>query len=349
MDITKATLPKHPAFSLTRTIHPVGQGAFYSERLSEEEDKSPVFSVIYDCGGRSDNVKNEIKHLHEHVDILFISHFHADHISGILQLLNQKDIKQVVFPRISPCRFLVDYVRNCINGASDTAGAFMLMILPILSRRGNINHIGSNPSTMVTPVKGCMKFTSTPRTSIWEYIAIYDENDRLEEELLDSLKDILKLPANYQSEYLDSNIYDHIAKSLNTEAVLDIVKEAYARVFTNRHNSYSMLVLSREVKEDNKQLERTEIDCLYTGDAEPIHYVIGNVQKYNPGFIQVPHHGSIHNHDPKLYGGKPTAFISVGEKNRYRHPGLKTIIDLVNYCDKVHIITEGTGASFKKI
>lgn len=79
---------------LKRTFHPVGHGAFYTERI--EGSDGSTFTVVFDCGrfetaktGWSyykykawiDNYINTSSGLRsgEDIDILFISHFHTDH------------------------------------------------------------------------------------------------------------------------------------------------------------------------------------------------------------------------------------------------------------------------------
>ncbi len=70
-----------------RTIHPVGQGAFYAETLHRpgfNNDKH----IVYDCGVMplSKRLKEEINTFlpnNSIIDVLFISHFHADHVNGI--------------------------------------------------------------------------------------------------------------------------------------------------------------------------------------------------------------------------------------------------------------------------
>lgn len=85
---------------LQRTFHPVGQGAFYTERhkISNRKD----FTIVYDCGSfQLTNLKNRIKSAFqkgEEIDILFISHFHVDHINGIKELKNRCKIKRVILP-----------------------------------------------------------------------------------------------------------------------------------------------------------------------------------------------------------------------------------------------------------
>lgn len=81
-------------FNLVRTALPVGQGAFYCERFTDDTTKV-VHNIVYDCGA-CDNSKNETHELSSEIkgllkkgdtiDILFISHFDADHVNGIEQL-----------------------------------------------------------------------------------------------------------------------------------------------------------------------------------------------------------------------------------------------------------------------
>ena len=69
---------------IIRTFHPVGQGAFYSERHEN-------FNVVYDCGTeypkRTDKgIKRTVEtafRKDEEIDILFISHFDFDHVGHI--------------------------------------------------------------------------------------------------------------------------------------------------------------------------------------------------------------------------------------------------------------------------
>lgn len=85
---------------LQRTFHPVGQGAFYTERHKISNGKN--FTIVYDCGSfQFTNLKNRIKSAFqkgEEIDILFISHFHVDHINGIKELKERCKIKRVILP-----------------------------------------------------------------------------------------------------------------------------------------------------------------------------------------------------------------------------------------------------------
>lgn len=87
-----------------RTFYPVGQGAFYSEthKLGDR-----TFTMVYDCGS-STLKKNEMVKIIENafeensiIDVLFISHFHADHVNGIELLAKRCKIKLVILPLIT--------------------------------------------------------------------------------------------------------------------------------------------------------------------------------------------------------------------------------------------------------
>ncbi len=87
-----------------RTFYPVGQGAFYSEthKLGDR-----TFTMVYDCGS-STLKKNEMEKIIEDafeensiIDVLFISHFHADHVNGIELLAKRCKIKLVILPLIT--------------------------------------------------------------------------------------------------------------------------------------------------------------------------------------------------------------------------------------------------------
>lgn len=85
---------------IERIFHPIGQGAFYSERHKD-------FNIVYDCGTEWKNRANKtinktIKQsfsTDDSIDILFISHFDYDHVSKIKILKEHvRRIKKVVMP-----------------------------------------------------------------------------------------------------------------------------------------------------------------------------------------------------------------------------------------------------------
>ena len=87
-------------------FHPVGFGLFTSGKIEN-------FRFVYDCGTKSTQafVENAIDsefQAGDVIDLLVISHFHKDHISGIKKLLETVDqVKTIVLPYFTPADRLV--------------------------------------------------------------------------------------------------------------------------------------------------------------------------------------------------------------------------------------------------
>lgn len=84
-------------------LWPVGQGLFYSGNIEYGPGKS--FNFVYDCGSSSQNIDKivdcyvETSLIDKTLDMLVISHFDEDHISGIPKLLTEvKKIKKIFIP-----------------------------------------------------------------------------------------------------------------------------------------------------------------------------------------------------------------------------------------------------------
>ena len=84
-----------PSTILTRTIHTVGQGAFYSEIFSARKKK--LFTTVYDCGSNDREYLNTNIEKFGAADLVFISHFHNDHIIFKFLIMDQSIILQKVF------------------------------------------------------------------------------------------------------------------------------------------------------------------------------------------------------------------------------------------------------------
>ena len=82
-----------------RIIFPVGQGGFAYERIEN-------YVVIYDCGSHSsmsrvESFIDDVSMRIDHVDLLFISHFDKDHVSGLRYLLSHLRVRTAVVPWIA--------------------------------------------------------------------------------------------------------------------------------------------------------------------------------------------------------------------------------------------------------
>lgn len=103
--------------SLERVFHPVGQGAFYSEQIYSGRN---VFEMVFDCGNERGHNKKKLKEYSPElfnyfenrinnnkdkvwkIDLLFISHFHADHISFLIKYRRKYQVKNLIIPLLTP-------------------------------------------------------------------------------------------------------------------------------------------------------------------------------------------------------------------------------------------------------
>lgn len=90
--------------SFSRTFHPVGQGAFYTEQHYEDQ---AVLTIVYDCGSLTPKKEKFLRKVatalppDSVIDLLFLSHFHADHINGLDELKKRYRIRTVVLPKLT--------------------------------------------------------------------------------------------------------------------------------------------------------------------------------------------------------------------------------------------------------
>lgn len=84
---------------------PVGQGLFYTGFIRRKNQS--VFSMVYDCGSTSKlQIEREVANWNDEmlangkdeIDLLVISHFDADHIKGLRELLIDKKVSSLVVP-----------------------------------------------------------------------------------------------------------------------------------------------------------------------------------------------------------------------------------------------------------
>lgn len=108
---------------MQRTLHPVGQGGFYTEQFFEITHpfkNSKLTNVVYDCGSSpSLYVENEIIRTFPRrstIDVLFLSHFDNDHINGIQHLINRGiEINYLVLPLLNKKQKIIAYLETGIK------------------------------------------------------------------------------------------------------------------------------------------------------------------------------------------------------------------------------------------
>jgi hypothetical protein len=108
-------------------FRPVGQGLFYTGVFKHRNENQ--FSIVYDCGTDSTRTYideeidsfikelNPIKNVEAKLDVLFISHFHADHTNKIASLLQKtKGAKYAILPYLNPDELFLAYTDLVYSG-----------------------------------------------------------------------------------------------------------------------------------------------------------------------------------------------------------------------------------------
>ena len=112
--------PRPQILYYRRNQHPVGHGGFHSGHVQIEQN---VFRYIYDCVAKKGRLRDSEINAYlallpdgARLDLLFISHFHADHVNGLNHLLASVNCDGAVIPYLRP------FERLCLVAADASAG-----------------------------------------------------------------------------------------------------------------------------------------------------------------------------------------------------------------------------------
>jgi beta-lactamase superfamily II metal-dependent hydrolase len=354
---------------LIRTFHPVGQGAFYSEIHSFDGGK---FTIVYDCGSTTLNeeqlekkIKSTFPKEHQ-IDILFISHFHADHINGIKTLKKHCKIKTVVLPLLDPNAKTLVKVANKIDsnysetGLIDAPDVFFGEKIPIITigpvpKKEEEDSPGEGPIEYISSItsKRCKSGTIfQPEEKInWLFIPFNYEQDERKTQFESALK-------KHELTLDDIATIDDIQKNK------DKIVEAYKDVDGDLNKNSMALFSGKKETETINCFQHhccrlchhfglrftVESGCLYMGDIDLTSPDIANNLKNKLksvisriGTLQVPHHGSVHNFDKTILDENDEircAIFSYGTTNTYGHPSDKVISEVIANKAYPYLITE---------
>lgn len=139
--------PRMNHLSFSYRYHPVGQGLFCSGQFVHP-DGNP-FRWVYDCGTergarsqkRADHVRMEIAELqrnqtHNHLDLVTLSHFDEDHLSGILDLLATFTVGTLLLPYLTPWERLIVALSEATEVDTDLLNFLIAPTAFLLERAG---------------------------------------------------------------------------------------------------------------------------------------------------------------------------------------------------------------------
>lgn len=320
-------------------FYPVGQGLFYAGILSHIN-----FKFVYDCGSETGgvNLPFYINHLRQMsdddtLDFVVISHLHADHFSGVKDLLKVFKVNRFYLPYICDDKTIRIAIAACLLSYEEEI--VIDDILFILKLYEDNKTEWNNESDDIATTHDCI--IDNNGEYYWEFDFV---SKRISNSQENSFKTHLNsLLAKYKA--LD-------VKTLISMGKLDELRNLYAKVFGGNLNITSLVMLHRPIHEpptdiivyEAKNLTAGPIVCkciqpisLLTGDAEFDKNMTNYIESLvgdKTGIIQVPHHGSYSNWDKlnkNLSRTNTVYLIPCGTKNRYRHPSKKTIAELNGY------------------
>lgn len=115
----------------------VGKGFFHTATVV---GNNAIYRYIYDCGGSSkktvtakiDQYKanEELEERNNEIDMLIISHFHADHINGLVHLFEKFKIKKLVIPYLHEDAKLTAFAQLVVNDPDNWQQLSGLIINP---------------------------------------------------------------------------------------------------------------------------------------------------------------------------------------------------------------------------
>ncbi len=344
---------------VNRTIHAVGQGGFYTEKIEFENNK--YFYIVYDCGCR--NIKkgercseriekciDEVFTRDEKIEAVFFSHFHQDHINGLEYLINRCNVQRVYVPVL-------------------TLETKTMMLLALDDEQESIHNYILNPSATIHQFE---------KGSEVEVIGI-EENSPMLLYLTETGITMKKPTTGRYRQYIPFNInqnksFNEIKKRIEEKGLelpspeqlrdysrLEEIKSIFSTYFKKGEdkNSNSLTLLSmcsistlewlRAICGCEIQLFNSKVNCLYLGD-----YNLNNdgVEKLQSSYgeycdfvqtIQIPHHGSKDNFNESIFDAFPQCsffFCSAGTKNTYGHPNNDVLLQCIRNGKTVHWVSE---------
>lgn len=343
---------------LVRTFHPVGHGAFYTERFYDETSNVPqnVANFVYDCGTQTKGcnlpqmIDNEFVPT-DTIDAIFVSHFHDDHVSGVINLCHRCHVRRIVVPFLPDDYKVWTMLYNAMKfGANSVANQIIAGIFIQDNPLGDVEIVRIEED-YILPI-----IYLHQNNPLWEYRAYRLPNySPTFTTRYNQLVSALQLDPLFNQIFVNGNIdyrllYNLLSNNPNILILKSIILRAHIKL---EDNSFNMIVSSQRTYPHGAYLP-SYLGRLYTGDAElksvkrfNALQLKFNLDRWNYHVIQIPHHGAYKkNHNTDLYEKAQICIVSA-RKNDKKHPHINVINDIFRKFCFPKIVTEDLRTYFQ--
>lgn len=369
----------------TRTFHPVGHGAFYTETIVANQR---IYNIVYDCGldtkrYSSDFKKKDLKKYIDNlyceddiIDLLFISHFHDDHINGIEFLKDRcKKIEKVVMPLLDNEKKASAHLSLALEGGDTTIiddpqsyfgqETRIIYVNPISddnNEKPNNYYLNDFRPNATTINSGDKIVVDTD----WYYIPYNYKQEARFEEFCKKLADIIEDDENLKefnealkNSYLTIDI-DLVSKIIENTTSKNKLIEAYKEagkigggIKEQPLNLTSLILYSGDEQTKlvtcnkkfcyERRFWRSHSGCLYLGDTNlNQNNIVSDIKKRlsslwkTVSMIQIPHHGAEPNYNPAIISSYLKFAVVSCKEGDRLHPSNNVINDF-NYSTGRHL------------
>ncbi len=349
---------------MIRTVHPVGQGTFISEKFYGLNGLESI--VIYDCGSQSGKsiVQREIRtSLNEgtKINAVFISHLDNDHINGLEFLMKYCRVENIFLPyqsNESLIMSLIKYKCDEESGIADYCSDYTLkLICGFLSNNMELRSDSESFSVFSFVNSGkCPTFYDIVHENIpiWKYLAFNNGNIKIKEKL----EKLLTLNGIKEQCITDISSFFFIWDNIEYRNKL---KKIYKEL-DGGMNYNSLGIISYPLKYAYKTIlpfsasdicgNSVNTGAIYTGDMD-LSDLKAEFYEYRKkvnsiSFLQLPHHGSKYNYHSDCTKNIDKFIVTAGYSNSYGHPHCTVCEDIMIKEKCLLTVTENPGSLYRE-
>ena len=305
---------------IVRKFYNVGDALFTKETLTiGSKPNSKSFTIMYDCGSANEELVEEAIRDGEDIDVIFLSHYHADHIKGLQKIVRKANVNRLILPMISYPDACMTICMN-LGEEQDLVWDFLIDPQSLLEKPILITNVYGNSNQREESYVDNVDFdlsdesTKNERINFGQHIKIGCEIDWIylpynpffyDRETENDFFSKLSKIVNYKEPINRLNIKeiwkDRDLKKDIKDATLDLL----IRFPGNPNiNVTSMTLYSGPQNDAQSKLT----GCLYTGDYDAkTPDSVNNILTYYSDYIElmgiilVPHHGSAYSNSELFY------------------------------------------------